>query len=184
MPLLSQQSQTLLEEGETEVAKDDVASIIWVLAVVLAAIEVVGGVAAIVIVAAVLAAIEVVGGVAAIVKVAAVLAATEVAGGVAAIVIVAAVVVVEVLAAAAAAAAVEGAATTRGGREERTQGETMEEHDTKAEDEDNGKAWKVESKGRGGIDPPLFKAVSFRVTLSDSSRFTRFSRLSREEVSV
>ena len=100
MPLLSQQSQTLLEEGETEVAKDDVASIIWVLAVVLAAIEVVGGVAA-------------------IVKVAAVLAATEVAGGVAAIVIVAAVVVVEVLAAAAA-AAVEGAATTRGGREERT----------------------------------------------------------------
>ena len=164
MPLLSQQSQTLLEEGETEVAKDDVASIIWVLAVVLAAIEVVGGVAA-------------------IVKVAAVLAATEVAGGVAAIVIVAAVVVVEVLAAAAA-AAVEGAATTRGGREERTQGETMEEHDTKAEDEDNGKAWKVESKGRGGIDPPLFKAVSFRVTLSDSSRFTRFSRLSREEVSV
>ena len=183
MPLLSQQSQTLLEEGETEVAKDDVASIIWVLAVVLAAIEVVGGVAAIVIVAAVLAAIEVVGGVAAIVKVAAVLAATEVAGGVAAIVIVAAVVVVEVLAAAAA-AAVEGAATTRGGREERTQGETMEEHDTKAEDEDNGKAWKVESKGRGGIDPPLFKAVSFRVILSDSSRFTRFSRLSREEVSV
>ena len=183
MPLLSQQSQTLLEEGETEVAKDDVASIIWVLAVVLAAIEVVGGVAAIVIVAAVLAAIEVGGGVAAIVKVAAVLAATEVAGGVAAIVIVAAVVVVEVLAAAAA-AAVEGAATTRGGREERTQGETMEEHDTKAEDEDNGKAWKVESKGRGGIDPPLFKAVSFRVILSDSSRFTRFSRLSREEVSV